>query len=153
MLSSMILSVNTQKDNKGRGGLFHNYTMNPLTTPVVQAYPTHTCTTAEWNASAQPHMAVHTDPHCCRACRGGGPTGRGGAGEGKRRWKQHCQACSAADTTFTFATLPQFSDLTTPPPVRKNGSHFTVYITLIVQWERAWEGGEREFLMCAHCFN
>lgn len=98
MLSSMILSVNTQKDNKGRGGLFHNYTMNPLTTPVVQAYPTHTCTTAEWNASAQPHMAVHTDPHCCRACRGGGPTGRGGAGEGRRRWKQHCQASSAADT-------------------------------------------------------
>lgn len=35
--------------------------------------------------------------------------------------------------TFTFATLPQFSDLTTPPPVRKDGSHFTVYITLIDQ--------------------
>lgn len=34
-LSSIILRVNRLKDNQGSGGLFHNYTMNPLTTPAV----------------------------------------------------------------------------------------------------------------------
>lgn len=35
--------------------------------------------------------------------------------------------------TFTFATLPQFSEEATPSRARTEGSHFTVYITLIDQ--------------------
>lgn len=53
---------------------------------------------------------------------------KGGGGSGRRTAKP-----APRSRTFTFATLPQFSEETTPSPARTDGSHFTVYITLIDQ--------------------
>lgn len=79
-------------DNKGRG-LFHNSPVNPKTSfkpaLVVWAYPSQMTphTHAGWKVGAQPHMAVHTNPHCDEAWgRGsGGRWGRRGGGGGDGR--------------------------------------------------------------------
>lgn len=63
---------------------------------------------------------------------------------GRRRWWRRREEAARAGLakpaprtrTFTFATLPQFSDGTTPLPAREDSSHFTVYITVIDQWAR-----------------
>lgn len=79
-------------------------------------------------------MAPYTDPHCCAGWGRGrwGEEIRGGGDssnvKGKTSW-QSGEHTHINTHTFTFATLPQFWYGATPPPVRKESSRFTVYIT------------------------
>lgn len=103
----------------------------------------YACTHTGWKVRAQSHMATYTNPHCSGAWGRGSKVRNtevgeeiGGGGDSsnvRRRTAGQSMNTHSHTLTFTFATLPQFWYPVTPPPVRKESSHFTVYITYIDQ--------------------